>query len=45
MPALFAILVILIIRAVTLPGAFAGIDFYLNPDFSKITGKTYPCCT
>ena len=40
MPALFAILVILIIRAVTLPGAFAGIDFYLNPDFSKITGKT-----
>ena len=40
MPALFAILVILIIRAVTLPGALAGIDFYLNPDFSKITGKT-----
>lgn len=40
MPALYAILVILIIRAVTLPGAFAGIDFYLNPDFSKITGKT-----
>ncbi len=40
MPALFLLLVILIIRAVTLPGALAGIDFYLNPDFSKVTGKT-----
>jgi len=40
MPALFILLVILIIRAVTLPGALAGINFYLNPDFSKITGKT-----
>ncbi|NMC77216.1 MAG: sodium-dependent transporter [Candidatus Methanofastidiosa archaeon] len=40
MPALFLILVILIIRAVTLPGAFAGVEFYLKPDFSKITGQT-----
>ena len=40
MPALFAILIILIVRAVTLPGAEKGIEFYLNPDFSKITGTT-----
>lgn len=40
MPALFILLAILIIRAVTLPGALAGINFYLNPDFSKVTGKT-----
>jgi NSS family neurotransmitter:Na+ symporter len=29
---------VVIIRAVTLPGAGAGLDFYLNPDFSKIDG-------
>jgi NSS family neurotransmitter:Na+ symporter len=40
MPGLFIILLILIIRSVTLPGASAGLAFYLNPDFSKITGKT-----
>ncbi len=37
MPALFIILVIICIRSVTLPGAAAGIAFYLTPDFSKIT--------
>lgn len=40
MPALFVILVILVVRSVTLPGAGAGIDFFLNPDFSKVTGDT-----
>jgi NSS family neurotransmitter:Na+ symporter len=40
MPALFVILLILIIRSVTLPGAGAGLEFYLKPDFSKITGKS-----
>ena len=39
MPALFVILIILIVRSVTLPGAAAGIEFYLKPDFSKLTGK------
>lgn len=39
MPVLFLLLVILIIRGLTLPGADAGIRFYLNPDFSKITPK------
>ncbi len=30
------LLIILIIRSVTLPGALAGINYYLQPDFSKI---------
>ncbi len=33
---LLAIIIVLVIRAVTLPGAGAGIEFYLAPDFSKI---------
>lgn len=39
MPALFVILVVIIVRSVTLPGAGAGIEYYLLPDFSKINGK------
>ncbi len=39
MPALFIILFVIIIRSVTLPGAGAGIEYYLLPDFSKINGK------
>lgn len=39
MPALFGIILILIIRSVTLPGAGAGLEFYLKPDFSKLTGE------
>ncbi|MCL7972693.1 MAG: sodium-dependent transporter [marine benthic group bacterium] len=38
MPVLFALLVLLAIRAVTLSGAEAGLSFYLKPDFSKVTG-------
>jgi NSS family neurotransmitter:Na+ symporter len=40
MPVLFVILVLLIFRAVTLSGAGPGLDFYLRPDFSKVTGAT-----
>jgi NSS family neurotransmitter:Na+ symporter len=40
MPLLFLILLGLIIYAVSLPGALKGVSFYLNPDFSKITGRT-----
>lgn len=36
MIALLAIILILVVRAVTLPGAVAGLEFYLKPDFSKI---------
>ncbi|MBU0935440.1 MAG: sodium-dependent transporter [Spirochaetes bacterium] len=39
MPLLLGLLVILAIRSMTLPGAGAGIDFLLKPDFSKLTGK------
>jgi NSS family neurotransmitter:Na+ symporter len=38
MPVLFALLVLLAIRAVTLSGAGEGLAFYLKPDFSKVTG-------
>lgn len=37
MPALFIILMILIVRAVTLPGVSRGLSFYLKPDISKFT--------
>jgi len=40
MPTLFILLIITIIRSITLPGAGAGVEFYLNPDFSKLTGMT-----
>jgi NSS family neurotransmitter:Na+ symporter len=36
MPALFALLVFLAMRAVTLPGAAEGLAYYLRPDFSKV---------
>jgi neurotransmitter:Na+ symporter, NSS family len=41
MPALFIILVILLIRAVTLPGADQGLAFFLVPDFGKVTAGTF----
>ncbi|MGH2568276.1 MAG: sodium-dependent transporter, partial [Bacteroidota bacterium] len=40
MPALFLLLLGLIVYNLTLDGAAAGIEFYLKPDFSKITGST-----
>lgn len=40
MPALFVILVVVVIRSVTLPGAMEGIEFYLKPDFSKLNLNT-----
>ena len=40
LPLLFLILVALAIRSVTLPGAMAGVEFYLAPDFSKVTAAT-----
>ncbi|MCT4565710.1 MAG: sodium-dependent transporter [Maledivibacter sp.] len=40
MPILFLLLVVIAVRSVTLPGAMAGVIWYLKPDFSVITGKT-----
>jgi NSS family neurotransmitter:Na+ symporter len=36
MPTLFVLLAFLVIRALTLPGAGAGLEYYLRPDFSAI---------
>lgn len=38
MPALFVMLVIVIIRSVTLPGAEAGLEFMFKPDWSAFEG-------
>lgn len=40
MPALFIILLLLLVRGLTLPGAPEGIAFFLKPDFSLVTWKT-----
>lgn len=39
MPMLVVFLFILMVRSLTLPGAMKGVEFYLSPDFSKITPK------
>ena len=38
MPILFLLIVLLAVRALTLPGALKGLTFYLQPDFSKLSG-------
>ncbi len=38
MPLLFFLLILVIFRSITLPGASKGVEYYLVPDFSKITG-------
>ena len=42
MPVLLVLLVLLAIRSVTLSGAGAGLEFYLAPDFSRISAATFP---
>ena len=37
MPSLFILLLLLIIRGLTLPGAKNGVTFFLSPDFSKLS--------
>lgn len=39
MPLLLVLMLVVIFRAVTLSGASEGLNFYLNPDFSKIDGE------
>jgi len=41
MPLLFVLLIVLALRSITLPGAGAGIDFYLWPDWSKVGPDTW----
>ncbi len=45
MPALLVMLVALVIRSLTLEGAMAGVEFFMKPDFSKITWATVVAAT
>jgi NSS family neurotransmitter:Na+ symporter len=38
MPVLLVLMLLVVLRGVTLPGAGKGLAFYLKPDFSKVTG-------
>ena len=40
MPVLVILLTVLIVRALTLPGAGAGVRFFLSPDFSKLNAES-----
>lgn len=40
MPVLFVLLIVLVIRGVTLPGAEKGLAFLWSPDWSKISGQS-----
>ena len=40
MPLLFALLIILLIRGVTMEGSEKGLAFLFQPDWTKVTGKT-----
>ncbi len=40
MPLLFLLLILLILRGLTLPGAMAGVRYYLRPDFRVISGES-----
>ena len=40
MPMLFVLVLVLVVRSVTLPGASKGVEFFLKPDFSKINGSS-----
>lgn len=39
MPILFLLLLIMCVKALSLPGAGRGLDFLFRPDFSKVTGR------
>jgi neurotransmitter:Na+ symporter, NSS family len=41
MPVLPAILLFMIVYSLTLPGAMEGVRFYLRPDFSEVTARTF----
>lgn len=41
MPALFIMIIIMVIKSLSMPNAFEGVKWYLTPDFSKITGQTF----
>jgi neurotransmitter:Na+ symporter, NSS family len=40
MPALFILFIVLMVRSLTLEGAWEGVEFFLKPNFSNMTGET-----
>lgn len=40
MPVLFIMLIILAVRSLMMPGGERGVEFFLKPDFSKVTAQT-----
>jgi NSS family neurotransmitter:Na+ symporter len=40
MPMLFVLIILVAVRSLSLDGAMAGVEFYLKPDFSKITANS-----
>ena len=41
MPVLFVLLIVLVVRSLTLPGANEGLKFLFKPDLSKINGSVF----
>lgn len=41
MPTLFVLLMVIVIASCSLPGAMRGVDFLLNPDFSKLNRSVF----
>ena len=41
MPILFVMLIALAVRSMTMPGGIEGLRFFFEPDFSKVTAKTF----
>ena len=41
MPVLFIVLIVLAVRAITMPGGLEGLRFLFTPDFSKVSAKTF----
>ncbi len=39
MPLLFILLIVIMLRGLSLPGAMKGVSFFLKPDFTKLTGN------
>ncbi|MEJ2203987.1 MAG: sodium-dependent transporter [Gemmatimonadota bacterium] len=41
MPVLLGVLIVLVVRAVTLPGGTAGLEYFLRPDLSELTPRVF----
>ena len=41
MPLLFVMMLLIVVRSVSLPGAREGLDYLLKPDFSKLDGPAF----